>query len=138
MPKFSAVSKARLMTCHPELQLLFFEVVKYWDCTILEGHRTQEEQERAFKMGNTTKHYPNSKHNSKPSLAVDVMPYPLDWRDIPRCYYFSGFVLGMAESLYQSQKMRLKIRHGADWDSDRMVNDHQLIDVPHFELIVPE
>ena len=40
MPKFSDKSAARLATCHPDIQAVLNEVIKYRDCTILEGVRT--------------------------------------------------------------------------------------------------
>ena len=51
MPKFSQESFSKLSTCHPDLQALFYEVIKYFDCTIIEGYRNQAEQEQAFKDG---------------------------------------------------------------------------------------
>ena len=44
MPKFSQRSKDRLNTCHEDLVRLFTEVIKHYDCTILEGQRTPERQ----------------------------------------------------------------------------------------------
>jgi hypothetical protein len=39
MPKFGRKSRNQLSTCHEDLQALFEEVVKYFDCSVLEGHR---------------------------------------------------------------------------------------------------
>ena len=74
MPLFSQTSKARLSTAHPDLQRLFNEVVKHWDCTIVCGHRGKEEQDKAFAEGKSKVKWPNGRHNKLPSLAVDVMP----------------------------------------------------------------
>ena len=46
MPKFSQDSFSKLSTCHPDLQVLFYEVIKYYDCTILEGYRNQVDQDK--------------------------------------------------------------------------------------------
>ena len=51
MPQFGKDSLARLSTCHPDLQKLFKEVIKHYDCTILEGHRSDEDQLKAFNAG---------------------------------------------------------------------------------------
>lgn len=51
MPYYSERSKKRLETCHEDLQKLFNEVIKHFDCTILCGHRGQEEQDKAFAEG---------------------------------------------------------------------------------------
>lgn len=134
MPKFSQKSLDKLNTCHPDLQKLFNEVIKHWDCTILEGHRDQATQDEYFRTGKSKLKYPNGKHNKTPSMAVDVIPYyknspNIRWDDINGFAYFSGFVLGVAA------KMGIKIRHGADWNGDRETKDHSFIDWPHFELI---
>src|SRR5579871_2009363 len=76
MHYFSPKSLVNLETCHPDLQTLFKEVIQTMDCTILVGHRNQEDQEKAFEQGNSKEHWPNSKHNSIPSMAVDVLSYP--------------------------------------------------------------
>ena len=44
MNSFSQRSLNKLSTCHPDLQMLFTHVVKYYDCTVLSGHRGEEEQ----------------------------------------------------------------------------------------------
>jgi len=73
--------------------------------------------------------YPTSKHNTYPSLAVDVMPYPIDWRDLYRIYYFVGYARGVAN------QMGIPIRCGADWDGDFNLKDQNFHDLPHFELL---
>lgn len=131
MPMFSARSKERLSSCHPDLQTLFEEVIKDFDCTILVGHRGEKEQNTAVNEGKSTKFWPNSMHNSTPSLAVDVAPFPLAWKDIQKFYYFAGFVMGKAHNL------GLKIRWGGDWDCDKDLHDQHLNDLVHFELVNP-
>ena len=81
MPKFSQSSFSKLSTCHPDLQALFYEVIKFFDCTILEGYRNEADQESAFAKGNSKLHYPHGKHNANPSMAVDVTPYPIDFNN---------------------------------------------------------
>lgn len=127
MPYFSASSTRRLLTCHSNLIDLFNEVVKYFDCTVICGHRDEEDQREAFEEGFSTKQWPNSKHNRQPSMAVDIAPYPIDWDDINRFYYFAGFVKGIARVL------DIKIRWGGDWDRDTEVDDQTFNDLPHFE-----
>jgi hypothetical protein len=129
MPKFSTASIEKLNTCHPDLIRLFTEVVKHYDCTILCGQRGQAEQDEAFRTGKSQLVWPNSKHNQRPSLAVDVAPYPIDWKDRERFYHFAGFVKAMAIT------MGIKIRHGGDWDGDNDLKDQNFFDLPHFELL---
>ena len=81
MPAFGQASAARLATCDERLQRLFQEVVKTFDCTIIEGHRGEAAQHLAFVTGKSKLDWPNGNHNAKPSKAVDVAPFPVDWTD---------------------------------------------------------
>tara|TARA_Y100000401_G_scaffold116830_1_gene123584 strand:+ start:447 stop:851 length:405 start_codon:yes stop_codon:yes gene_type:complete len=129
MAKFGRRSKERLATCHKDLQKVFNEVIKYVDCSVLEGHRSEERQNKLFKEGRTKVKYPKGRHNSSPSRAVDVTPYPVDWDDRERQTLFAGFVIGIARS------MDIRLRWGGDWDMDFQVMDNRFDDFPHFELI---
>ena len=129
MPKFGKSSKKRLETCDQKLQDVMNEVIKYVDCSILEGHRGKELQNQYYKEGKSNAKYPKGKHNNIPSTAVDVMPFPVDWEDLERITLFAGFVLGIA------QGMGIKMRWGNDWDMDFQTKDTGLKDYPHFELV---
>jgi len=99
MPNYSLKSQAALATCHPDLIKVFNEVIKHFDCVILEGHRDEEAQNKAFNEGKSKLKWPHGKHNQKPSLAVDVVPFPIDWNDLNRIRYFAGYVMGVAATL---------------------------------------
>ena len=129
MYKFSQKSKDRLNTCHEDLQKVFNEVIKYVDCSVLEGHRDERRQERLFSEGKTKVHYPMGRHNTKPSRAVDITPYPVDWDDRERQTLFAGFVLGLARG------MGISLRWGGDWNRNWQVKDNNFDDFPHFELV---
>ena len=135
MPYFGKNSTKRLNECHPDLQLLFREVIKHHNCAVLTGRREKEEQNRAVYEGRSKLKYPLSKHNRKPfSLAIDVVPWFEDfphihWNDREAFYFFGGFVLGTAS------KIGIKIRWGGDWDRDKDLHDQSFFDLPHFELI---
>ena len=128
MAKFGRTSKNRLATCDERLQEVFNEVIKFVDCSVLEGHRGKQRQNDLFDEGKTKVTYPNGRHNSDPSRAVDVTPYPVDWKDRERQTLFAGFVLGIATG------MGIKLRWGGDWDQDFQVMDNRFDDFPHFEL----
>ena len=137
MYRFSEKSKAKLATCDGRLQELFNQVIKYYDCSVLEGHRSDERQEELFRQGKSKLRAGQSKHNKNPSLAVDVAPYPIDWKKLDagdkkeynKFYYFVGYVKATADQL------NIKIRCGADWDNDNDLNDQTFFDLPHFELV---
>ena len=128
MPYFGTRSKQRLATCDERLQKVFNEVIKYIDCSVLEGHRGQERQDKLYEEGKTKLKFPNGRHNMAPSNAVDVTPYPVDWKDRERQTLFAGFVIGIARS------MGIRLRWGGDWDMDFQVNDNRFDDFPHFEI----
>ena len=128
MAKFGNTSKKRLETCDERLQSLFNEVVKVFDCSILVGHRGEEDQNKAYKEGNSQVKWPKGKHNKKPSSAVDVAPYPIDWEDRERFSYFAGFVKGVA------YRLNITLRWGGDWDGDNDLSDNNFDDLVHFEL----
>lgn len=135
MPEFSQTSLNRLHTCHEDLQLIFKRVVQRRDCTILQGHRTQDEQNQVFADNKSKVEWPNSKHNSFPSMAVDVAPYPIDWNDRGRFYMFAGYVQAIAEEMLATGLINHSLRYGGDWDSDTDTDDQKFHDLPHFELI---
>ena len=128
MPRFGSRSRKNLETCDEDLQALFSEVIKYFDCTVIQGHRGKEEQNKYFDEGKSKVKYPNGRHNANPSNAVDVVPYPIDWEDTDRMYYFAGFVKGVAF------KLGIPVRWGGDWNDNTEVKDTNFKDLPHFEL----
>jgi peptidoglycan L-alanyl-D-glutamate endopeptidase CwlK len=138
MPSFSETSFTRLQTCHKDLQIIFEEVIKTWDCVIICGNRGEEEQEEAFKKRASKLHYPNSKHNNNPSLAVDVLPYPIDRSNMHRIILFAGKIIWIAYILYDQGKISHRIRWGGDWNNNGDMNDETFIDGEHFELIKNE
>lgn len=129
MPAFGKASQEKLATCDPRLQKVFNEVIKYFDCTVIEGHRGEAAQNKAFAEGKSKLKYPQSKHNKTPSLAADVLPYPIDWNDTNRMRYFAGFVVGIAAT------MGIKLRWGGDWNQNTELKDNSFNDLPHFELV---
>jgi len=135
MPIFGTSSKVELSSSDPELQILFYEVIKEFDCKVVKGHREQQEQDKAFEEGRSKLKYPNGNHNAIPSNAVDVYPYPIDMKNTNRFYWFAGFVVGIASRLYSEGKMTKKVRWGGDWDGDKDINDQTFNDLVHFELL---
>jgi hypothetical protein len=129
MPAFSPISAGRLATCDPDLQRLFNRVVQEWDCTVLVGYRDKAAQDTAVEQGQSKDPWPTSKHNSDPARAADVAPFPVIWGDLPRFYYFAGYVLGVA------QDMEIAIRWGGDWRQKNEPNPRGVLnDLVHFEL----
>lgn len=135
MYSYGKTSRARLDTCHSDLVTIFNEVIKLVDVSILEGHRGEDKQDEFFSKKLSKLKWPNSKHNSLPSMAVDVAPWPIDWDDTDRFYQVVGIVKGVAHMLYEQGKITHKIRCGADWDMDGDIRDQTFNDLPHYELV---
>jgi len=126
MAKFSKASAAKLATCHPDLQKIFNDIIQTRDCTIICGARTLEEQQKAFTGGFSKIDGIKNKsmHQVSPerplSLAVDALPYPINWEDKKGHEDFARAVKATAEH------HKIKIVWGGDWQNFK--------DRPHFEL----
>lgn len=135
MNNYSKASRQRLDECHPDLQIIFEHVLPFFDHTIIKGHRGEQEQNEAFRKGHSMVAFPNSKHNKKPSMAVDVLPFPVNWQDTNRMRLFAGHVIMAAHLLYEQGKISHKIRWGGDWNRNTIMTDQNFHDLPHYELI---
>lgn len=125
MPEFSVKSDRILSIVDPELQRLFRQIVQGFDCTVLSGKRTLDEQHELVAAGRsktlTSKHLTGD--------AVDVMPWPVDWHDTKTHYAFCGYVRGVAGM------MGIEVRGGHDWDRDWTFTDQTFHDIPHWEIL---
>lgn len=128
MAKFGARSLAELRTLDPRLQSILTEVIKYIDFTIICGHRGQAEQDKVYAEKKSKVKWPNSKHNTLPSKAVDIAPYPIDWNDEVRFARLMGHIERVA------YEQGVKIRLGLDFNRNGRSNDESFLDFPHVEL----
>lgn len=118
MVHLGSTSKQRLSTIKPELQkvcLKAFETVPF-DVTILEGIRTKERQKQLVAEGRSQTM--NSRHLT--GDAVDIAPYPIDWKDVARFKTLSEHMKAA------SKELNIPIEWGGDWKS--------LVDCPHYQL----
>lgn len=133
MPTLGASSKKELATCHKDLQKLADEVIKWFDFTVLEGHRNERDQNIAFAKGKSQRMWPNGEHNKKPSTAMDVAPWPIDWSNkeaaTQRFVLLAGFMLCCA------CKLGIKVRWGGDWNGNLDTRDEKFRDYGHFEIV---
>jgi len=137
MPAFGKSSLAKLETCHPDIIKVFKLVITHVDCSILEGHRTIDRQRELFESGMSKLNPDNpsdleaAMHTRTPSLAVDALPYPIDWEDARRIAFFAGFVVGCGRDI------GVNLRSGVNWDRDlsTLNSTGSFFDGPHFELI---
>jgi peptidoglycan L-alanyl-D-glutamate endopeptidase CwlK len=121
MYELSKKSLERLATCNVLLQEICHEVIRETNFYVLCGHRTEQEQQEAFRTGRSKLQWPDSKHNSNPSNAIDVAPNPLDWNDIDSFRKLAGVFKRVAA------ERGVRIVWGGDWDGFK--------DYPHIELL---
>jgi len=141
-------STRQLETCDEELQDVLYDAAVSMNFSILEGKRSVERQ-RDVKDAGFSKTL-NSKHVypiGKPSLAVDIAPYPLKWpqkprgikkllwklvqkyvKQVARFYFLAGYIKCISE--YQG----VELRWGGDWDGDMDFEDQTFDDLGHFEM----
>ena len=137
MPGWSKSSQAKLDTCDPRIIEILDIVVKHHDCKVLWGHRTEQQQNDLYDQipRVTHKKWPDSKHNSLPSIAVDVAPWPIphkwgkDWIHRVKFYELKAAIFLTAAQLGYT------IRWGGDWDMDKDYTDNTFNDLVHFEVL---
>lgn len=133
LPPFGPKSLAQLATCEQPLQDVFFEVNRRRSCTIVEGVRSQADQDRDNDKGFSKLRWPHGKHNVVPpqtlSRAVDVKPDDLAWTAPPDAWKeFADLVFQVAA------EKGIKLRWGGAWNGTYPNPPGDLNDLDHFEL----
>lgn len=128
MYKFSERSLKKLNGVHPSMIYILLKAIKTSpvDFSILEGVRSQERQKQLYKSGASRCDGVKNKSNHQVKengfgYAVDLAPYPIDWKDTKRFKILSEHIKKVAKEL------EINIRWGGDFKS--------LVDMPHYELI---
>lgn len=135
----SARSRARLDGVHPQLKRVVERALLKSDIdfAVLEGVRAPQRQRALYAKGRTAPGPKvtwtlNSRHFADPVTgyghAVDLVPWPIDWSDVPA---FDA----MARAMFAAaRELGVQIRWGADWDRDGRPRERGETDSPHFEL----
>lgn len=130
---FSSRSLSALNSCHSDLILLMTEALADPECpsdmSVLEGFRDEERQNQMVEDGKSQLPWPRSRHNSFPSMAVDVAPYvggiSWDWQ-----YYYplAAHIKDVWQRLQMDGKTtgQYDLEWGGDWTSFK--------DGPHWQL----
>jgi peptidoglycan L-alanyl-D-glutamate endopeptidase CwlK len=121
MPSFGQESTENLVQCDQQLQDVLNEAIKYIDFSVICGHRDEEAQNRAYNTHRSLLKWPKSKHNTYPSRAVDVIPYPGGFSNDNETFYLLATYILRAASI-----LGVHLTWGGHWRS--------LKDLPHFEL----
>lgn len=127
MFKFSKKSLEKINNpkFHPKLRLLLNEAIKTSpiDFAVIETVRTIEQQKIYVAKGTSktmkSRHIPST-NKSGLCEAVDIAPYPIDWKNIKRFIILSQHIKRVAQNLH------INIIYGGDWKSFK--------DYPHYEL----
>jgi peptidoglycan L-alanyl-D-glutamate endopeptidase CwlK len=130
MPKFSKRSTKELDTVHIVLQRLLKRVIERTDFTVLCGHRGQAAQDAAYAEGKSKLKFPYSRHNVSPSMAVDVAPWPIDFKDIDRFKELGRIVKEEWNLMPESERLRYILEWGGEWKT--------FADFPHFQIVFGE
>lgn len=119
----SAASCRKLATCDPRLVEIVTEVARYLPAVVVCGHRGQAEQELAVQRGASRVHWPESRHNTEPSLAVDLAPRgeagEIDWSDR------QAFAVLAGAMLFAARQRGVALEWGGEW---------AFPDLPHFQI----
>lgn len=133
-------SLAALNGVHPDLISVVKKAIELsaQDFFVLEGVRTPERQAELYAQGRTkpgnivtwtmkSNHFVNKATGY--GHAVDLAPFPLDWKDTKA---FDA----VAKAMFAAEKeLKINIRWGADWDDDGNPKENGETDSPHFELV---
>lgn len=130
--KFGHKSLAVRETLDPRLQWLVDELLLYVDISLIYGTRGEAEQNALFGAGKSKLRFPFSKHNSNPSQAVDLQPYPYPRKENDLRAGL-GYIAGLAVALARIKGFN--IRWGGDWNMNGDVVDNGFDDLFHLELV---
>lgn len=120
MPTFSSRSLKARAELHPSLQQIVDVAIKEIDFVVLDAQRGRAEQERAFAEKKSRAHFGQSAHNYAPAIAMDIVPYPVDWGNTQRFRDLHKVIMRIAD------EQGTPIEWGGSWKS--------LVDMPHYEL----
>lgn len=130
MPRFGKKSIENREFLCKDLKYLVDEVIKYYDFSIVCGHRDKTEQEKAYKNGTSKAHFGQSAHNYNPSFAVDVYPYPMPLKQVKGVIEIDSDSKEWDKMIYAfksaAKQHGIEIDCGIDWK--------KLKDKPHIEI----
>jgi len=130
VPTFGQRSKESLNTLDPELQSVLEQAIKHVDFSIIWGYRGMEEQNNAFHQGRSRNRYPTSKHNTLPSVAVDIVPYPGLYEASYKSFYeLASYILA------EASKQGVPLRWGGHWKNYTGQGEYDR-DWAHFEIML--
>jgi len=146
MGAFGNSSLKQRDTMDSDIKLIFDEVVKRFDISLIEAHRTAERQHEHWQKGRVLKeilldpkvrdnweivnkdnvvtykdgYEKESRHQEYPAIAVDVVPYPSMWSDVEELDALAEVVYEVQDELFAEGRITKKIVRGYElWKFDR-------------------
>lgn len=139
--KLGKKSIKQISTAHKDWKRIFDLAIRITtvDFGVSEGHRSVAKQLQLFnqKKSKVDGIVKLSKHNSKPSMAVDIFGYVKRKAnyEIHNMCYLAGLIEACAAFLYNTEIITHKVRWGGNWDLDgEILTDQDFDDLCHFEL----
>jgi peptidoglycan LD-endopeptidase CwlK len=134
--KFGKASMEKMGMLSYDLQWVLRETLalEIIDFTVKCTYRGKEEQDAYYNADppKSKVRWPDSKHNTNPSKAVDAVPYvngKASWNKL-HCCVLAGVILAVAK------KLGVRIRWGGNWDMDgEPITDQDFQDLVHFEEV---
>ena len=131
MPQFGNTSRQRLLTCDSRLIHICSDAIRFFDFTVVCGHRTNAEQDALYAQGRTApgpivtyKRGGESIHNTLPSRAVDLAPWVpgrgIVWDDVGLFHELAGVIK------YCAFLRDIEITWGGNWPNFK--------DRPHWQV----
>jgi hypothetical protein len=129
---WGTASRKEYDTIAPRLQRVLDRIcTEVCDIRILKGHRSKEDQDLYYATNRSKVRWPNSKHNSMPSLAADITPTPVNFKSKSLREELS-YIAGAATAIAREEG--LVLRWGGDWDQDGDLEDNTFDDLFHLEI----
>lgn len=129
MATFDKSSAEVLSKAHPLLRKLMTACIKQRSFKILQSTRGRAAQELAYRQGRSKVRFGNSAHNYSPAIAMDVVPLPVDWKNLKEFESLARDVI-----LPTANRLGIPIRWGGDWNMNGKTLDERFVDMPHYEL----
>ncbi len=105
---------------HHKLVAILELAINDFNISVLETYRDEERQDKLFAEGKSQVLWPNSKHNTKPSRAVDICLWPQQFRATDDQWYELTDCIKM-----YADALGIVIQCGCDWSWQ---------DMPHIQL----
>ena len=132
MRAWGRTSKKHRESIDHRLNAVSDKVLQIRDHSIIKGHRPEAEQNDPFDRGASKLRWPDGNHNSIPSKALDMRPYPMpEGEETLRedLSYLAGLYVGIGS------QAGLRLRWGGDFDQDGETADYRWDDLWHIEIV---